>query len=51
MFLFQNIVNALNVAFTVMKKDSCECRCVGLEEWKTEEEIENNCTECEQQYI
>ena len=28
-------------------KDNCECRCVGLEEWKTEEEIENNCTECE----
>lgn len=29
------------------EKDNCECRCVGLEEWKTEEEIENNCTECE----
>ena len=28
------------------EKDSCEHRCVGLEEWKTEEEIENNCTEC-----
>ena len=27
--------------------DVCECRCVGLEEWKTEEEIENNCIECE----
>lgn len=21
------------------EKDTCECRCVGLEEWKTEEEI------------
>lgn len=28
------------------EKDSCERRCTGLEEWKTEEEIENNCTEC-----
>ena len=29
------------------EKDSCEYRCIGLEEWKTEEEIINNCIECE----
>ena len=45
--MFQKIVNALNVAFYCDEKDSCEHRCVGLEEWKTEEEIKNNCTECE----
>ncbi len=35
-----------NCCFYCDEKDSCEHRCVGLEEWKTEEEIENNCTEC-----
>ena len=29
------------------EKDSCEYKCAGLEEWETEEEIENNCIECE----
>lgn len=29
------------------EKDSCEYRCVGLEEWKTEAEIAKNCIECE----
>lgn len=27
-------------------KDSCNCCCCGVNEWKTEEEIAKNCIEC-----
>lgn len=29
------------------EKDTCEYRCCGIDEWKTEEEIAKSCAECE----
>lgn len=28
------------------EKDTCECKCCGVDEWKTEEEVVKNCIEC-----
>ena len=28
------------------EKETCSCRCHGLDEWNTEENIANNCIEC-----
>lgn len=47
LYIYKDVLRSLSEEY----EEICECRCVGLEEWKTEEEIENNCTECEQQYI
>lgn len=32
--------------FYCEEKSTCKCKCLGIEEWKTEEEIAKNCIEC-----